>query len=280
MRIVELLQEGTIKVQPSVLQAAQATFLSALHAQLSAVAKKLPDKVERSLAEAGLRRLERVFKIAPAPELGRGKIVKRKQELELPERYLKKLSPEARRAVPKSYQQVLVFDGTHPLLDGTESGLFQETPPTMVISAPVLGLQPDKALDLILVGKIVELERRIKHGLSVIEHELTHATQFGALQRLHPSQVEGDSDVSKLEYFTSNLEFSPLLKTEIARYQRDPKGTIKIFTWSDKTPTESELKSLPAERSKLFGALKLLEPSKWRKAVKLFTQEVQDGISN
>jgi hypothetical protein len=157
----------------------------------------------------------------------------------------------------------------HPEIHNDQTAVYfdDETEPEILISLPNLELSGNIGDDAALIS------RRIKNGLGSIEHELSHFIQHHVLALLHLDQVkgEGSDEPSKDDYFTSNIEFDPLVKSAIRDFRViAEKGRV--------TGHHGQTRALFdgwAEQNGFLSALKRSSEAKWRKAIKLIWAEYE-----
>ena len=153
-----------------------------------------------------------------------------------------------------------------------------------------------------LYNELMDLfDPRLDRILLTFEHELTHYVQYKALHKLSAVQTYGADEAAQTSrikgkkdaYYNSQVEFDPLIRTslgEFHRMERDNieakmkgtrRGWIDIFVGAKAIPTQkfemirSEKHGGFIEPSEFFLSLKKHSPDKWKKAVKLFTQELE-----
>jgi hypothetical protein len=146
-----------------------------------------------------------------------------------------------------------------------------------------------------LYSEMVDLfDRRLDRILLSFEHELTHYVQYKALSKLSDKQTGHSEHPGKRDaYFNSQIEFDPLIRSALGEFhtmekdndEAGMKGSrrdwIAIFVGSKSIPSQkfamarSEKYGGFIEPSDFFLSLKKHSPDKWRKAVKLFTQEIE-----
>jgi hypothetical protein len=200
----------------------------------------------------------------------------------------------------KAHVKFVVSFKEHPKVDMDDDfpqGIFYAEPAEIIISIPNIQVKVPKMLELLSQFNHAEASRNINFTLGIIEHETTHAVQSMVLYLLHPSQYDsttGGKSVKGLrkgqakqeKYFTSNIEFDPLIKSSarelkglFGKYNavsdKDKKDLFIKYTFSDvASKGVSKADNKDFNRSSFFKSLKRSDPDKWKKAVKLLSQEV------
>jgi hypothetical protein len=222
---------------------------------------------------------------------------------DLPPSYLERVAKvkgtEAIEELKKAHVKFLVSFRQHPKIDmdgDAPQGIFYAEPAEIIISIPNMHVKVPKMIQLLSQFNHAEAGRSIDHTLGIVEHEITHAVQAMVLHLLHPSQYdpnrEGRSarglrkDQAKQDkYYTSDLEFDPWVKTSIRELKNifskakatsaaDKKALFTYFTYGDVQPKGvSKADDGKQQRSAFFKALRRSDPDKWKKAVKLLSQE-------
>lgn len=149
---------------------------------------------------------------------------------------------------------------------------------------------------------IDEFDALLEQILGTFEHELTHYVQFKILRAAHEKQIGGlgkshAKDNQKDEYYNSQVEFDPQIKSAIAKFHRMEKDNldakmdgnrrlwIDIFVGAKKIPRPAKPSFLDIVSNEKYGgfvkpsdfflSLKKVSENRWKKAIKLFTQELQ-----
>lgn len=144
-----------------------------------------------------------------------------------------------------------------------------------------------------VLSRFGDMITRVK---GILEHELSHYMQFKVLSRGHVQQIhdagkrvsadqkEGDDE----EYYTSQVEFDPQIKTAISDYKTLERKMLKKYPdqrtrplrdWMTATGTRTAALYgidrhddwlIPDEPFEFFKKLKQLDNGKWKRAVKYF----------
>jgi hypothetical protein len=118
------------------------------------------------------------------------------------------------------------------------------------------------------IGKFID-PHKIYYIEAVIKHELTHFIQHRCFKSRSLSQIDtGDSD-DYSSYTTSNIEFDPIIKTEIGKFVSSHYPYL-----SDK-----DLRFLVRDylkHSSFFKTLKHTDQDKWEKASREFYRRLED----
>ena len=218
---------------------------------------------------------------------------------DLPSQYLERVAkvkgPEAIEELKKAHVKFVVAFKPHPKVEDGEEGIFYSKPAEIIISIPNMPVNTDKILHLLSLFNHAEASRSINNTLGIVEHELMHAVQSMVLFLLHPDQYsnKGSKSVNGLrtqhakqdKYFTDDIEFSPWVKTSTrelksifgkqkANTAQEKKDLLAKFTYGDVLGKDvSKADNKKFERSPFFKSLKRSDPEKWKKAVKLLSQE-------
>ena len=216
------------------------------------------------------------------------------------ERVAKVKGPEAMEELKKAHVKFVVSFKEHPKVDMDKDfplGIFYAEPAEIIVSIPNMPVKTPKMLELLSTFNHSEASRVINHTLGTVEHELTHAVQSMVLHLLHPSQYDpmtGGKSIRGLrkgqakqeKYFTSALEFDPWVKSSIrelkglfgkhkASTEKDKKEVFTRYVYGDVLSKDvSKADNKKYDRSSFFKSLKRSDPDKWKKAVKLLSQEV------
>lgn len=139
------------------------------------------------------------------------------------------------------------------------------------------------------------LTRDLERALGSLRHELAHAVQFEILSKLHHDQVQSINDIEIGElsseertdlYLLSQVEFDPQIKSIAKLFQGvelysksqlqkyDRKKALEYVTGaSTKDLTPEEISQIGFNKpNKFFVTLKKKDPTRWKKAVKIFYQ--------
>lgn len=221
---------------------------------------------------------------------------------DLPTQYLERVAkvrgPEAMKTLKDARVKFVVSFRKHPKVDmdgDFPQGIFYAEPAEIIVSIPNMPIHIDDVVHLLSTFNHAEVSRSINNTLGIVEHELTHAVQAMVLWLLHSKQydhTEGKSasnlpteEAKKDKYFTSDLEFAPLVKSSVrelkslfgknkATTDQEKKELFTKFTYSDvaeKSVNSADDKKFA--RSPFFKSLKRSDSAKWKKAVKLLSQE-------
>lgn len=132
---------------------------------------------------------------------------------------------------------------------------------------------------------IVKLEQNLKH-------ELQHFVQYSYLSNYTNKYKEDEynlgnlsNDNEKLNFYTSETEFAPLITTAFEHIKeaidstRDKKHINDIIkTFCDIEQTQNSKKYGITGPYEFFSFLKKKNPNAWKKAVKIFVKEIQNYI--
>lgn len=304
------LNEGLIKLPPKLTQLMLDYFIYWYLAFLegNANADKSYDDEDQDMIKLALERLAKKHNV-PIPSqvdikksMTNKAVYKRFPVEDLPPQYLERVAkvkgPEAMEELKKAHVKFVVSFKKHPKIDMDEDfpqGIFYPNPPEIIISIPNIQIQVPRMLELLSRFNHTEASRNINFTLGIIEHETTHAVQSMILYLLHPSQYDSKTDGKSVrglrkgqakheKYFTSNIEFDPMIKSSIrelkglfGKYKavsdKDKKEIFIKYTFSD-VASKGISKADDVNRSSFFKSLKRSDPDKWKKAVKLLSQEV------
>lgn len=149
-------------------------------------------------------------------------------------------------------------------------------------------------------------DNRLERIMLNFEHELTHYVQYkvlgDAMNDRFADKREIDGGRSDA-YYNKDLEFDPLIKSAIGTYRRYEKDNleaklaggrrewVEFFIGTKSVPRELAYKLkqglISGEKyggfvvpSEFFLSLKKHQPDKWKKAIKLFTQELDKRYPN
>ena len=294
------LNEGLIKLPPVVLKTAISFFLEKYLAYLYHNARECDklDETDRRVLGMGLKLIAKKHGLAPpnSQEIidGKARVSRTKIKLkDIPDAYLKrmvKLHLETTFIKRQSLTLTIVFNDKHKNLEGDEEGVYMDDTGEIILSIKGLGLQFKDLEKHFLAINIKEITKRIEDAIGTIEHELTHLMQHKILKFFSAKQIEGTGQNSmgrKADhdtYYNSQIEFDPWVKSSIRRVKSlidqekkkmTPRQVFDIFTWSDgEVLHQGTGASHIGLRSAFYKALKKKDQTKWKKAVKLLSQEV------
>jgi hypothetical protein len=305
------LNEGLIKLPPKLIQSMLDYFVYWYLAYLEgSVDKKTYDEDDLDMIKLSIERLAKKHGVS-IPTSGDVQksmkiraVYKNFPVEDLPLQYLERVAKvkgqEAMEELKKEHVKFVVSFKEHPKVDMDKDfpqGIFYAEPAEIIISIPNIQIKVPKMLELLSQFNHSEVSRNINFTLGIVEHETTHAVQSMVLYLLHPSQYDpekGGKSVRGLhtgqakqeKYFTSNIEFDPLIKTSIrelkgifgkfkATTEKDKKDLFTKYTYGDVVSKDvSKADNKDFYRSVFFKALKRSDLDKWKKAVKLLSQEV------
>jgi hypothetical protein len=301
------LNEGLIKLPPKLSQALNDYFTYWYLAFLegTAEADKSYDEDDQDMIKLAIERLAKKHNSKiPTPadvkkSMTNRAIFKNFPVEDLPPQYLEKVAKvkgqEAIEELKKAHVKFVVAFRPHPKVTDDEEGIFYSKPAEIIISIPNMPVSADKVIHLLSLFNHAEASRSINNTLGIVEHELMHAVQSMVLFLLHRDQYsnKGSKSVNGLrtqhakqdKYFTDDIEFSPWVKTSTrelksifgkqkATTDQEKKDLFAKFTYSDVLGKDvSKADNKKFERSPFFKSLKRSDPVKWKKAVKLLSQE-------
>jgi hypothetical protein len=222
---------------------------------------------------------------------------------DLPQQYLERVAkvrgPEAMKKLKDAHVKFVVSFRKHPKVDMDNDfpqGIFYAEPAEIIVSIPNMPVKIPDVIHLLSTFNHAEISRSINNTMGIVEHELTHAVQSMVLWLLHEKQYDPNAsgksaatlpkkEAKKDQYFTSDLEFAPFVKSSIrelksifeknkATTEAAKKELFIKYTYSDvaeKAVNKANDKKFA--RSSFFKSLKRSDPDKWKKAVKLLSQE-------
>ena len=218
---------------------------------------------------------------------------------DLPPQYLERVAKvrgqEAMKTLKDARVKFVVSFRKHPKVDmdgDFPQGIFYAEPAEIIVSIPNMPVKVPTVLKVLATFNHPEISRSINNTMGIVEHELTHAVQAMVMWLLHSKQYDPDTggksagrlpkkEAKKDQYFTSDIEFAPTLKSSVRELkslfdknkEKDKKEIFSKFTYSD-VPSNGINKANEDGRSSFFKSLKRSDPDKWKKAVKLLSQEV------
>lgn len=194
--------------------------------------------------------------------------------------------------LPKTYYKLKPFDVNpsieHP--DVIKVSLCQDVQHGSINDEHELKISVS-AIDRLLIRPkyvtIKQLSAAISRLLSSVEHELMHYVQINYLHRdsltLHEITVEDSAESRRVKYYTSLVEFLPQIKTAIDEFW--------LELDSDQTPFQKDflrkftdsIEPLRANRvwfkqSTFFKVLKRHKPVAYKRALKIFTENVLNTV--
>lgn len=145
------------------------------------------------------------------------------------------------------------------------------------------------------------LADRIQRIEGILKHELTHYMQFKVFARASMKQLDdndvdavpADADDRPRRYFTSQIEFDPLLKSAVedfvTDYNRAKRKLKKDFDWKvwasvavdEMSPEDAAQKlkmDIPHGAYSIFSHLKAENRDKYKRAVKRFMLELEKRL--
>jgi len=317
----EFLIEGLIEVPESLLKKLEreviSIIFSAVDAKLKQQGKSL--KVSTEVAIDALSKIAKKYSVSISSAVNPyQKVVKRTvpnvTKADLPERYRdlldKNIPPFLSADVnddDKLTLQVHLFTGSKPKdwaasYSGTRNKL-KINLSSLINAVEKIG----KAIvDSAVVKRVIgEVERIIDSIRDILEHELTHYLQLRVFSRASPTYLNPTDFLhrhSSPEYYRSEIEFDPLIKTTIGNVTR---GFKKLKTEWPEATIEPVLKYVVGEiqasvmikqlkvtddgvkadlladyffaKSEFFKHLRS-EPGRWEKAVKLLSIGVKERL--
>jgi predicted nucleotidyltransferase len=305
------LNEGLIKLPPKLTQSMLDYFVYWYLAYLEGSAEKgTYDDEDLDMVKLSIERLAKKHGVSPPTPGDVQKSIKTKAVFkvfpveDLPLQYLERVAKvkgqEAMEELKKAHVKFVVSFKEHPKVDMDKDfpqGIFYAEPAEVIISIPNMQIKVPVMIELLSTFNHSEASRQINFTLGIVEHETTHAVQSMVLYLLHPSQYDPETggksvrglhtgQAKKEKYFTSSIEFDPLIKTSIrelkgifgkqsATTEKDKKDLFTKYTYGDvASKNVSKADNKDFFRSEFFKSLKRSDLDKWKKAVKLLSQEV------
>lgn len=289
MKLREILSEGLIKLSSKLIDKLVKTFVIKY---LAWVQDKIESELEGkdySEAKKVLNKYSQKYQVSIEDEdieaIGKSRTIKTKYEIELEElpyyEKLIKLYPDFKNMHNPILTLVMDFASD----TGSSNGKYNPNTQTIFMYLKALGLLSNDNLETVMI-------KHLPNAVGVLEHELTHAIQFIVLSKFHDSQI-GDEDSVKFDaatkdkYFNSQIEFDPFIKTMVAKFKAadlamkkispdyDRKISLEYFTGAHEKLSDKELQKVSFMKpNEFFISIKKHDKEKWKKAVKLFYQEV------
>ena len=173
----------------------------------------------------------------------------------------------------------VIFDRDEKL--GSSGGMYDEddgpfiriSPFNMRMTGPSIGTLDSLKASL----------SKVPHLIKLLEHELTHLVQYQTLYYKHTDQAHMHSDYNAEDddYNLSNIEFQPLIRSEVGRLEHLRAKYKSIPGYDERALTDAFILVAdppewmnPNNVSSFFDTLHNRAPAKWKKAVKLFMHEL------
>ena len=130
------------------------------------------------------------------------------------------------------------------------------------------------------------LETKLDKYIGTLKHEFTHAIQFEFLRHKDEDQVSSlyrakatSKNIPKNTYNLSNVEFDPIIKTELSNFKSvlrhiKPLKGISITKIISYLTGSTNVPYIIERQSEFFLALKRFDSTRWKLAVKKFSAEV------
>lgn len=287
MSFSKFLNEGLIKTPKPLQDAAQNFFAETVLSYLTYYGLKLTqDKDEREYVILNLKRIANSLKVPL--KLKTPKSIYQHESKIFPvgnfaEAYVKSYNklhgPDSLKNIKDLKVKINLAFTKHKQVGSSGGVYLEKKTPEIVVSIYGLELTHDEVFDPnnMLKFNSAAVLQKIKEGFATIEHELTHLVQFKVLQFLHSDQIkshEGTYEIgtdSEVKYYNSNIEFSPVLKTELRDF-RSFVEKMKIESSSKKT---KDFFNKWVQTSPFFIVLKQYNDSNWKKAIKIMWLEYE-----
>lgn len=296
-QFTRFITEGLIKLPEKTKTLIVDQYLYWMLAYSAKVALKDADEVDQMMVASVVKRLAGSLgiRVPTSADIDRAtKTISTKIKMDdLPEDYLRRLKSSKNEVKEKILTFKLLFTKDRYL--GKDIGYAErvsDDEAIIVISA--LNILGDTTEDLLISPSTVM--HNIKMGISTIEHELTHVIQYLVLGVLNKKQIDDpkaikvakSSAITKDDnYYLSQIEFDPMIKSAIAEIkakldlfknadEQQKREIVDTYVWGNvpSSVIKKQINNNTKKNSKFFAVLKLHDPNKWKKAVKLLYSKI------